>query len=57
VWLLSVSSTTQHALDVTGRSGQHHRLVLRRFHRHQRLAADPWYTPAKTGSSPSLPTR
>lgn len=46
VRLMKVSSTTVHAVDVLGRTGLRHELVLRRFHDGERLRTDPWYAPA-----------
>jgi aminoglycoside phosphotransferase (APT) family kinase protein len=46
VRLMSVDSTTLHALDVMGATGVMHHLTLRRFHRLDRLRTDPWYLPA-----------
>lgn len=46
VRLMSVDSTTLHAVDVMGPTGLIHQLTLRRFHRADRLRTDPWYVPA-----------
>jgi aminoglycoside phosphotransferase (APT) family kinase protein len=43
--LMSVQSTTLHAVDVMGATGVIHHLALRRFHRVDRLRSDPWYRP------------
>ncbi|PSK92796.1 phosphotransferase family enzyme [Murinocardiopsis flavida] len=44
--LMSISSTTLHAVDVRDRAaGAVHPLALRRFHDRARLASDPWYRP------------
>jgi aminoglycoside phosphotransferase (APT) family kinase protein len=46
VRLMSVHSTTLHAVDVMGATGLVHQLTLRRFHRTDRLRNDPWYLPS-----------
>ncbi|WP_020576645.1 phosphotransferase family protein [Actinopolymorpha alba] len=46
VRLMSVHSTTLHAVDVMSATGVVHQLALRRFHRVDRLQTDPWYVPA-----------
>ncbi|REF34650.1 phosphotransferase family enzyme [Thermasporomyces composti] len=46
VRLLGVHSTTLHAVDVLSASGVMHHLMLRRFHRLDRLRTDPWYSPS-----------
>ncbi|MBO0867198.1 MAG: aminoglycoside phosphotransferase family protein [Micromonosporaceae bacterium] len=51
---MSVSSTTLHAVDARTGTGNRLELVVRQFHDLDRLARDPWYSPANEAAALGL---
>lgn len=51
---MSLSSTTLHALDARTTAGRRLELVVRQYHDLDRLACDPWYSPANEATALGL---